>query len=59
MAVGWFINGGVFPVTVDGGGATCKCETSSPLLMADGFRASFVQILGHGSFWFTVATGEV
>ena len=31
----------MFPEGVDGGGATCERETSSPLLMVDGFTASY------------------
>ena len=41
VAVSWFIDGGVFLERVDGEGATCKHETSSPLLMVDRFRASY------------------
>ena len=41
VVVSWFVDGGVFPEKVDGGGATCERETLSPLLMADGFTASY------------------
>ena len=41
VVVSWFVDGSVFPEKVDGGGATCEGETLSPLLMADGFTASY------------------
>ena len=41
VAVSWFVNGGVFPEIVDGGGAICECETWSPLLMVNGFTALY------------------
>ena len=41
VAVSWFIDGGVFPEKVDGGGTTCEHETLSPLLMMDGFTALY------------------
>ena len=40
MVVSWFVVA-VFPERVDDGDATCKRETSSPLLMVDGFTASY------------------
>ena len=41
VAVSWFVDGGVSPEKVDGGGTTCERETLSPLLMVDGFTASY------------------
>ena len=41
VVVSWFVDEGVFPDKVDGRGATCERETLSPLLMADGFTASY------------------
>ena len=41
VAVSWFVDGGVFPEKVNGGGAACERKTLSPLLMVDGFTASY------------------
>ena len=41
VAVSWFVDRGVFPEKVNGGGATCERETFSPLLMVDGFTALY------------------
>ena len=50
LAVSWFVDGGVFPETVNGGGTTLRARgvRSLPFLMANGVQS--VICLGPGSF---------